>query len=167
MARDFTTALVAALVLGSAGIASARKPSIEHYDGWTYPQSERAVLLSAQLAVRTTTPRNKVTPEPRRSRSSKAAHRSARRPAFPLPAAIPSTRPIRSTAWRSSVSRSKANIRRNCDARTGDKLILTKSLGVGIYSAAFKKAALGRATYDDFIATTTLAESRLWNDSSH
>ena len=39
MARDFT-ALVAALVLGSAGIASARAPSIEHYDGWTYPQSE-------------------------------------------------------------------------------------------------------------------------------
>jgi hypothetical protein len=40
MVRNFTTALVAALVLGSAGIASARAPSIEHYDGWTYPQSE-------------------------------------------------------------------------------------------------------------------------------
>jgi hypothetical protein len=37
MVRNFTTALVAALVLGSAGIASARAPSIEHYDGWTYP----------------------------------------------------------------------------------------------------------------------------------
>jgi hypothetical protein len=40
MARNFTTALIAALALGSAGIASARAPSIEHYDGWTYPQSE-------------------------------------------------------------------------------------------------------------------------------
>ena len=51
---------------------------------------------------------------------------------------------------------SKANIRRNCDARTSDKLILTKALGVGIYSAAFKKGALGGAAYDEFIATTTL-----------
>ena len=40
MVGNVTTALVAALVLGSAGIASARAPSIEHYDGWTYPQSE-------------------------------------------------------------------------------------------------------------------------------
>ena len=39
---------------------------------------------------------------------------------------------------------------------TGDKLILTKALGVGIYSAAFKKGALSRAAYDEFIATTTL-----------
>ena len=40
MVRNFTTALIAALVLGSVGIASARvfAPSIEHYDGWTYPQ---------------------------------------------------------------------------------------------------------------------------------
>jgi selenide, water dikinase len=50
----------------------------------------------------------------------------------------------------------KANIRRNSEARAGDKLILTKPLGVGIYSAAFKKGALGRAAYDEFIATTTL-----------
>jgi selenide, water dikinase len=50
----------------------------------------------------------------------------------------------------------KANIRRNSDAKTGDKLILTKALGVGIYSAAFKKGALGRDAYDEFIATTTL-----------
>jgi selenide, water dikinase len=50
----------------------------------------------------------------------------------------------------------KANIRRNSEARTGDKLIVTKPLGVGIYSAAFKKGALGRAAYDEFIATTTL-----------
>jgi selenide, water dikinase len=54
---------------------------------------------------------------------------------------------------------SKADIRRNCDARTSDKLILTKALGVGIYSAAFKKGALGRAAYAEFIATTTLLNS--------
>jgi selenide, water dikinase len=51
---------------------------------------------------------------------------------------------------------SKSNIRRNSDAKTGDKLILTKALGVGIYSAAFKKGALGGDAYDEFIATTTL-----------
>jgi selenide,water dikinase len=50
----------------------------------------------------------------------------------------------------------KAHIRRNADARVGDKLILTKALGVGIYSAAFKKGALSRAAYDEFIASTTL-----------
>ena len=55
MVRNFTTALIAALVLGSVGIASARvfAPSIEHYDGWL--SAERgAVLLSAQLALRAT-----------------------------------------------------------------------------------------------------------------
>jgi len=50
----------------------------------------------------------------------------------------------------------KSDIRRNADAKAGDKLILTKALGVGIYSAAFKKGALSRAAYDEFIATTTL-----------
>ena len=50
----------------------------------------------------------------------------------------------------------KANIRRNSDARAGDRLILTKALGVGIYSAAFKKGALSREAYDEFIASTTL-----------
>lgn len=50
----------------------------------------------------------------------------------------------------------KADIRRNSDAKAGDKLILTKALGVGIYSAAFKKSALSREAYDEFMATTTL-----------
>src|SRR5262249_36135065 len=48
------------------------------------------------------------------------------------------------------------NIRRNADARPGDALILTKPLGVGIYSAAFKKEALSPAAYADMIASTTL-----------
>ena len=53
----------------------------------------------------------------------------------------------------------KADIRRNCDARDGDKLILTKALGVGIYSAAFKKRALVGNAYDELIATTTQLNS--------
>ena len=48
------------------------------------------------------------------------------------------------------------DIRRNADARPGDALILTKPLGVGIYSAAFKKEALPSAAYADMIASTTL-----------
>ncbi|MBV9555756.1 MAG: selenide, water dikinase SelD [Pseudolabrys sp.] len=50
----------------------------------------------------------------------------------------------------------KDNIRRNADALPGDALILTKAIGVGIYSAAFKKSALSTAGYDEFIASTTL-----------
>src|SRR5262249_49010929 len=47
-------------------------------------------------------------------------------------------------------------VRRNSDAKAGDALILTKPLGVGIYSAAIKKAALSPAGYSEMIATTTL-----------
>lgn len=64
---------------------------------------------------------------------------------------------------------SKANIRRNSDAKTGNKLILTKALGVGVYSAAFKKGALSRVAYDEFIASTTLLNrvgTELAKDSS-
>jgi selenide,water dikinase len=48
-----------------------------------------------------------------------------------------------------------SQLRRNCDAKPGDVLILTKPLGVGIYSAAFKKDALTAAGYADMIATMT------------
>jgi selenide,water dikinase len=48
-----------------------------------------------------------------------------------------------------------SELRRNCDAKLGDALILTKPIGVGIYSAAFKKDALSPADYRDMIATTT------------
>ena len=48
------------------------------------------------------------------------------------------------------------HIRRNTDAKPGDAIILTKPLGVGIYSAAIKKAALPAGGYPDMIATTTL-----------
>jgi selenide,water dikinase len=50
----------------------------------------------------------------------------------------------------------KKNIRRNADAMAGDALILTKPLGVGIYSAAIKKDALPHGGYGEMIATTTL-----------
>jgi selenide, water dikinase len=47
-------------------------------------------------------------------------------------------------------------VRRKSDIRPGDALILTKPLGVGIYSAAIKKEALAPAGYAEMIATTTL-----------
>ena len=48
------------------------------------------------------------------------------------------------------------HVRRNADARPGDVLILTKPLGVGIYSAAFKKNALSTTAYSEMIESTTL-----------
>ena len=50
----------------------------------------------------------------------------------------------------------RANVRRNADARPGDALILTKPIGVGIYSAALKKGVLSGDGYAEMIATTTL-----------
>jgi selenide,water dikinase len=48
------------------------------------------------------------------------------------------------------------HVRRNADVKPGDALILTKPIGVGIYSAAIKKAALSPDGYTEMIATTTL-----------
>jgi selenide,water dikinase len=48
------------------------------------------------------------------------------------------------------------DIRRNADAKAGDVLILTKALGVGIYSAAFKKEATSPAAYADMLGSMTL-----------
>jgi selenide, water dikinase len=48
------------------------------------------------------------------------------------------------------------NIRRNSGARPGDALILTKGIGIGVYSAAFKKLALPDDAYAEMIASTTL-----------
>jgi selenide,water dikinase len=48
------------------------------------------------------------------------------------------------------------DIRRNTEAKSGDILILTKALGVGIYSAAFKKAALSPAAYAEMMESMTL-----------
>jgi selenide,water dikinase len=51
---------------------------------------------------------------------------------------------------------SPGHVRRNSGAKPGDALILTKGIGVGIYSAAFKKRALSEAAYGEMIASTTL-----------
>jgi selenide,water dikinase len=48
------------------------------------------------------------------------------------------------------------DVRRNADAHPGDALILTKPIGVGVYSAAIKKDALPHGGYAEMIATTTL-----------
>ena len=48
-----------------------------------------------------------------------------------------------------------SKIKRNADARAGDKLILGKPLGVGILSAALKKGQLDAGGYAAMLATTT------------
>lgn len=48
------------------------------------------------------------------------------------------------------------HLRRNSGARPGDALILTKPIGIGIYSAAIKKGELNSAGYGEMIACTTL-----------
>jgi selenide,water dikinase len=48
-----------------------------------------------------------------------------------------------------------SKIKRNADAKAGDKLILGKPLGVGILSAALKKNALDAAGYAAMLANTT------------
>ncbi len=49
-----------------------------------------------------------------------------------------------------------AHICRNADARAGDALILTKGIGIGIYSAALKKGLLDAPAYAEMLASTTL-----------
>jgi selenide,water dikinase len=46
-------------------------------------------------------------------------------------------------------------LRRNSEARPGDALILTKPLGVGIYSAAIKKGALSEDGYREMLGFMT------------
>jgi selenide, water dikinase len=48
------------------------------------------------------------------------------------------------------------HLRRNGGAGNGDALILTKALGIGVYSAALKKGLLPSAVYEEMIASTTL-----------
>ncbi len=47
------------------------------------------------------------------------------------------------------------NLKRNAGAKPGDKLVLGKPLGVGVYSAALKKGKLDDAGYREMIASTT------------
>ena len=48
-----------------------------------------------------------------------------------------------------------ANLKRNGGAKPGDRLVLGKPLGVGVYSAALKKGRLDAAGYAAMIASTT------------
>jgi selenide,water dikinase len=48
-----------------------------------------------------------------------------------------------------------SQLRANAMARPGDALILTKALGVGVYSAAIKKGLIDAASYAEMIASTT------------
>jgi selenide,water dikinase len=47
------------------------------------------------------------------------------------------------------------HLKRNSTAKPGDKVILGKALGVGIYSAALKQNRLGDARYQTMVETTT------------
>lgn len=49
----------------------------------------------------------------------------------------------------------EARIRRNDTARPGDALILTKGLGVGLYSAAYRQGLLEGGDYDEMIGSMT------------
>jgi selenide, water dikinase len=48
-----------------------------------------------------------------------------------------------------------AHLKRNSGARPGDRLILGKSLGIGVYSAALKKGKLSDSDYEQMVASTT------------
>ena len=48
-----------------------------------------------------------------------------------------------------------SKVKRNADAKAGDVLVLGKSIGVGVLSAALKKDALNADGYAQMIATTT------------
>lgn len=48
-----------------------------------------------------------------------------------------------------------AHLKRNSTARPGDKLILGKALGVGVYSAALKKDGLSDSEYESMLESTT------------
>jgi len=52
-----------------------------------------------------------------------------------------------------------ARILRNNTARSGDALILTKPLGIGIYSAALKRGLLDEAGYREMVDSTTRLNS--------
>ena len=49
-----------------------------------------------------------------------------------------------------------SQLRTNAMAKPGDAVILTKALGVGIYSAAIKKGLIDGETYAEMVASTTL-----------
>ena len=105
-------------------------------------------------------------PGPRRhagQRAAGGAHRPdpggrrlglRRRRASRSPAAIRSTASSRSTAWSRWAWSIPDKVLTNRGARAGDVLILTKALGVGVLSAAFKQGG-STSGYAALIASTT------------
>jgi selenide,water dikinase len=87
--------------------------------------------------------------------SCAAASRCARWPAFPSPADTASIRWNPSMDWPSPAWSIPQKIKRNSRAEPGDLLVLGKPLGVGIFSAAFKKDLLDEPAYRVMIETTT------------
>jgi selenide,water dikinase len=47
------------------------------------------------------------------------------------------------------------DVKRNADAKPGDKIILGKALGVGVYGAALKRQQMTDAQYREMVASTT------------
>lgn len=66
---------------------------------------------------------------------------------------IDSAEPIYGLAVTGEVRRE--HLKTNAGARAGDVLILTKALGVGIYSSAFRKGVLSDGDYAAMLASTT------------
>ncbi len=87
--------------------------------------------------------------------SWRAARRSAPRPASRWPAGTRSTARSRSTAWWRWAWCIPDRVLRNSGAQPGDVLILTKGLGVGIFSAALKRGELAADGYATMLASTT------------
>ena len=110
----------------------------------------RRCSRSRWSACRSTSCRSK-----RSARSSKAASRSARKAGIPIAGGhtIDSVEPIYGLVAIGLVD--PKNLKRNAGARPGDKLVLGKPLGVGVYSAALKKDKLSRRQYAAMIASTT------------
>ena len=89
-------------------------------------------------------------PHPRRRRS-----RSARRAGIPIAGGhtIDAVEPIYGLVAIGIVDPER--LKRNAGARPGDRLVLGKPLGIGIYSAALKQGRLGAEHYAAMIASTT------------
>ena len=60
-----------------------------------------------------------------------------------------------------------SRVMRNNTARAGDKIILTKRLGVGIYSAALKRQELDAPLYEEMVRSMTQLECRRRGDGGH
>lgn len=119
-----------------------------------YAMGGRPLFALAILGM----PLGKLPPEMARAILAGGAE-ACRRAGIPVAGghSIDSAEPIYGLAVTGEVLR--PHLKTNAGAKPGDVLILTKPLGVGIYSAAFRKGVLGAADYADMIASTTQLNS--------